>query len=123
MKKTYFMSAGLIGLALAAAPVAFAQAGPDQATPSQGADRHHGGGQRGFDAMDTNHDGFITLDEWKAAGRREERFNEIDADHDGKITREELRAFMEKMRAEHQQNGGGGNWGGGNGGGGQNDGH
>jgi hypothetical protein len=51
--------------------------------------------------MDANHDGFVTLDEWKAAGRREERFAQIDADHDGKITREEMRAFMEKMRAEH----------------------
>jgi len=57
--------------------------------------------------MDANHDGFVTLDEWKTAGRREERFAQIDADHDGKITREEMRAFMEKMRAEHPRNGDG----------------
>jgi hypothetical protein len=78
------------------------------AAPDQGGEhRHGGGGQRGFEAMDANHDGFITLDEWKAAGRREERFAQIDADHDGKITREELRAFMETMRARREQNGGG----------------
>ena len=102
---------------LAAAPLAMAQTAPDQnappAAPDQG-EHHHGagGGAHGFDAMDTNHDGFITLDEWKAAGRREDRFNAIDVNHTGKISRDDLRAYMQKMRAEHQQNGGG-NWGGG----------
>jgi hypothetical protein len=106
-----------LGLALlVAVPMALAQTAPDQpAMPDQagpGGEHHHGGGQRGFEAMDANHDGVVTLDEWKAAGRREERFNAIDVNHTGKITRDDLRAYMEKMRAEHQQNGGG-NWGGG----------
>jgi hypothetical protein len=110
-----------LGLALiSAAPVALAQAAPDQMPPEQGGAgggyHHGGGGQRGFDAMDTNHDGFVTLDEWKAAGRSEARFAEIDVNHTGKITRDDLRAYMQKMRAQRQQNGG--NWGGG-----QNDGH
>lgn len=100
---------------LATAPLAMAQTAPDQNTPPAAPDQgehHHGGGNwggggHGFDAMDTNHDGFVTLDEWKAAGRREDRFNAIDVNHTGKITREDLRAYMQKMRAEHQQNGGG----------------
>ena len=108
MKRTMTTISFALALGLAASGAQAQQADP---APDQGGEHHHGGGRRGFDAMDTNHDGFITLDEWKAAGRREERFAEIDADHDGKITREELRAFMEKMRAMHQQNGGGG-WGG-----------
>jgi hypothetical protein len=101
------------GLALlAAVPMAHAQTMPDQSAPpsapDQGGEHHHGGGgQRGFDAIDTNHDGFITLDEWKAAGRREERFAKIDVNHTGRITRDDLRAWMEKMRAQRQQSGGG----------------
>jgi opacity protein-like surface antigen len=115
------MTAITCALALAlAAQGAHAQQADPNATPAPdqgGEHRHGGGGQRGFDAMDTNHDGFITLDEWKAAGRSDERFAEIDANHDGKITRDELRAFMEYMRARREQNGGGG------GGGEHNDGH
>ena len=96
----------ILALAIALAPVlAYAQPASDQ-TPPPPDGMHHPGG-RGFDAMDTNHDGVITLDEWKVAGRREERFALIDTDHDGRITREEMRAAMDKMRAWREQNGGG----------------
>lgn len=112
MKRTMIVAAGFaLALGLVGTAAQAQQADPPaMPPPDQGGEHHHGGGQRGFDAMDANHDGFVTLDEWKAAGRREDRFAEIDADHDGKITREELRAFMEKMRAQRGQNGGG--WGG-----------
>jgi opacity protein-like surface antigen len=102
-----------VGCALALiGAAAQAQQTPDQSgMPSdqehRNGEHHQGGGQRGFDAMDADHDGTITLDEWKAAGRREERFNDIDVNHTGRISREDLRAYMQKMRAEHQQNGGG----------------
>lgn len=99
-----------LGLALAvAAPVALAQTAPDQpAMPPMGeqGEHHHGGGPRGFDAMDTNHDGVVTLEEWTAAGRRPERFAQIDSGHTGKITREQLRDYMQKWRAEHPMRGG-----------------
>ncbi|WP_420383269.1 hypothetical protein [Novosphingobium sp.] len=84
------------------------------ASPARAGDHAHGGGGRGFDAMDANHDGFVTLDEWKAAGRREDRFAQFDANHDGRITREEMKAFRDKMRAEHPRGGPGGPGDGGN---------
>jgi len=116
-----------LGCALAlglAATTAHAQqtADPAMPPPPPGADGgphgDHPHGGRGFDMMDTNHDGFVSLDEWKAAGRREDRFAMIDIDHNGRISREEMRAFMEKMRAEHPRGPGGGYGGGDNGGGG-----
>ena len=66
-------------------------ADPSMPPPPPGADGgphgDHPRGGRGFDMMDTNHDGFVSLDEWKAAGRREDRFAMIDIDHNGRITR------------------------------------
>ncbi len=49
-----------------------------------------------FDKADTNHDGLISLDEWKAAGRRERGFKIVDADGDGKVTPAELKAALAK---------------------------
>lgn len=85
---------GLFLLA-AAAPAAHAQD-----MPAPDAAQHHGGGGRGFDALDTDHDGTVSRDEWIAAGRNPKRFDLIDADHDGTITRAEFRAFWDKLRAE-----------------------
>lgn len=93
----------LAALLFVAAP-AFAQDAPANPPAPQG--EHRGGGGRGFDAMDTDHDGKVSREEWTAAGRNPKRFDMIDADHDGQITREELRAFIEKMRAERGANGG-----------------
>lgn len=53
-------------------------------------------GQEMFEKADANHDGTISAEEWKAAGRRDRGFQMIDADHDGKITPEELRAAAAK---------------------------
>jgi len=126
MKKNLITGLGCAFALGLAATTAHAQQTSDPSMPPPpppGADGGpHGGhprGGRGFDMMDTNHDGFVTLDEWKAAGRREDRFAMIDVDHNGRITREELRAFMEKMRAEHPRGPGGpgGGYGGDNGGG------
>ena len=111
MKRTTLATIGCaFALGLAANAAYAQQADPSMPPPDSNGEHHRGGGgmQRGFEAMDANHDGVITMDEWKAAGRREDRFAMIDADHDGKITREEMRAAMEKMRAMREQNGGGG---------------
>lgn len=112
MKTNLTFSLGL-GLAmLTAAPLAQAQTAPAPSTtppaPVLGGHPHNNNGGRGahnFEAMDTNHDGFVTLDEWKAAGRREERFNEIDVNHTGKITRADLMAYVLKMREQREQAG------------------
>ena len=54
-------------------------------------------GKQIFDQMDTNHDGVITLDEWKAAGRREFGFKMVDTNKDQKLTPEELRVAAAKF--------------------------
>lgn len=55
-------------------------------------------------AIDTNHDGNITKEEWMAA------FDKMDANHDGTISREEIQAMnkgrmqkMEQIRAQMMQ--------------------
>ena len=55
---------------------------------------------------DTNHDGFISRDEWRAHG--DQMFDEIDLNHDGKISPEEMHAHHEKERLEHEHGGPGG---------------
>jgi Ca2+-binding EF-hand superfamily protein len=58
-----------------------------------------------FKAWDKDADGFVTKDEWVAAGRKEERFAMVDTNSDGKITVDELKAAMAKMQARRQQQG------------------
>lgn len=50
-------------------------------------------------AMDTDHDGKFSKAEWLAAGRKERGFDMMDSNHDGYVTIDELRAGREKMRA------------------------
>lgn len=67
-------------------------AGLASAHPSPSPDK----AQDAFGKADANHDGVISLDEWKAAGRRERGFKIIDANGDGKVTPAELKAAMAK---------------------------
>jgi hypothetical protein len=60
--------------------------------------------------LDTNNDGKISLDEWKAGprgqkdpARAEEMFNKLDANHDGFITLDELKALP--MGQHHHEKG------------------
>lgn len=81
--KHVMMTFALIGTTMAFASAASAQ---DAAAK----------GQEMFAKADANHDGAISAEEWKAAGRRDRGFQMVDADHDGKITPEELRAAAAK---------------------------
>ena len=63
----------------------------------------------GFSEYDTNGDGVITKDEWKAALKKlnggqdndseelEKVFAELDTDQDGKISKEEYKAYAMKV--------------------------
>ncbi|UAK23722.1 EF-hand domain-containing protein [Sphingomonas nostoxanthinifaciens] len=68
------------------------------AAPAQTADDAPNAAQQAFDKADTDHDGALSLAEWKAMGRRERGFNFIDANHDGKVTPDEIRAAMARFR-------------------------
>lgn len=54
-------------------------------------------------AADANNDGQWSLEEWRAAGRRDRGFEMMDADKNGQITRDELRSGMERMQAMRGQ--------------------
>lgn len=90
MKSTLFTALGA-ALALTAG-TAFAADAP--APGPKGGDHP----PRHFELTDTNHDGAISKDEWRAQG--DKMFAEIDANHDGKLTEDEMKAFHEKRRAE-----------------------
>jgi len=60
-----------------------------------------------FAKTDTNGDGFLSLDEIKAArdGRMAERFEKLDTDGDGLLSKEELEAGREKMKEKREERG------------------
>ena len=49
--------------------------------------------------MDTDHDGRWSKAEWIAGGRREKGFDRMDTNHDGYLTPDELKTGMAAMRA------------------------
>ena len=82
MKQMMF-AAVLGGTVMALAAPAAAQPSPEQAKAA-------------FDKVDTDHDGVLSADEWKAAGRRDRGFAMADTDKDGKVTPAELQALAAK---------------------------
>ena len=99
MKKTT-LAAIVITLA---AGSAFAAA-PVTNTTAPAAPAGHGPGGPGFhmfEDIDTNHDGVISKDEWKAHG--DKLFNDLDANHDGKITKDEMKAHRDMEHAKWEQ--------------------
>ena len=69
---------------------------PGQASP--GAPRSSASGidrdttRERFEALDKNHDGFISRDEAKDATELDTRFSELDVNNDGKLSRDEYNA-------------------------------
>lgn len=54
----------------------------------------------GFQSMDKDRDGKISMTEWKAAGRQERGFQAMDADKDGALTQSEFAAGLERVRQQ-----------------------
>lgn len=52
------------------------------------------GSQESFDEIDTDGDGFISKEEWEAAGQDSSMFDVIDVNSDGKISKEEYEEFF-----------------------------
>jgi len=88
-----------LGLASAASLV-FAD--DNAAAPQQG-HRHGHEMMEKLRAADTNGDGLISRDEAKALPMIAKHFDEIDTNHDGQLSPDELRAFHQKMSAQHEQ--------------------
>ena len=81
----------------------FAQVHAEDASPTPAAAPHPGQSSHML-KMDTNHDGKISRDEFRAASekRSEEHFKRMDANGDGFIDKAEMQAAVEKMR-EHRK--------------------
>ncbi len=75
-----------VGPALAQAPAAPPKEPPPQVDPVTTIVR-----------IDTNHDGAASREEWVAYGNHDAGFTAIDTDHDGRLTVAELRAFRAKV--------------------------
>lgn len=86
------------GSAFAATPVNGNTTAP---APAPTGHEHGGPGAHMFDEIDTNHDGFISKEEWKAQG--DKMFAERDANKDGKISKDEWKAFHDMEHAKWEQ--------------------
>ena len=79
---------------------------PGQASPgaprssTSGMDRAAGATtQRGrFEALDKNHDGYVSRDEAKDASELNTRFSELDVNNDGMLSRDEYNALSKSAR-------------------------
>src|SRR2546423_970255 len=73
------------------------------AAPEGAGGPRHGAMMERIKAADTDGNGLISRDEAKALPMIAKHFDEIDADGNGQISPEELRAFHQKIRAQHDQ--------------------
>ena len=89
--------ASLTAIALTSAAV-IAFAAPEGA----GGPRHHGDAMERLKQADTDGNGMISREEAKALPMISKHFDDIDTNKDNQLSPDELRAFHQKMRAEHE---------------------
>lgn len=92
MKMRAGIMGGVTGLIVLAGVSAVALASTDEA----GGSPHRG---EMYATTDTNKDGVISKDEFKARG--DEKFNKLDTDKDGAVTKEEVSQEAARRAAEH----------------------
>jgi Ca2+-binding EF-hand superfamily protein len=73
------------------------------AAPEGAGGPRHGAMLERLKAADTNGDGLISREEANALPMLAKHFDEIDTDHNQQLSPDELRAFHQKMRAQHEQ--------------------
>ena len=73
------------------------------AAPEGAGGHRHGAMLERVKAADTDGNGLVSRDEAKALPMIAKHFDEIDANGDGQLSPDELRAFHQKMRAQHEQ--------------------
>jgi len=73
------------------------------AAPEGAGGPRHGAMMERIKAADTDGNGLISRDEAKALPMIAKHFDEIDTNHDGQLSPDELRAFHQKMSAQHEQ--------------------
>ena len=91
----------LIAVAVAGAcalPLAAASAAGDKLLVAQAGGGAGATANNRFNALDKNHDGFISRDEAKDAAELNTRFTELDANNDGKLSREEYNGVNASAR-------------------------
>lgn len=100
ISRHFTLTIGLLTLALALSSQSWAEH-----QPGHGSEKHDLG------AADTNQDGNISLDEFKAAHakRLEAVFKRLDSNSDGVIDQSERAAAKEKMKAMREKRKGGAN--------------
>lgn len=95
-----------IALTAAVALPAGAMAAATPSSPSGTPSKAPGASAPPFEQLDTNKDGFISLEEAKKSATISQRFKDLDLDRDGKLSRSEMEALSSPAAGSPDRGGG-----------------